>query len=116
MGIKEYIPVVEKDNGVFVNELNTILMGGNIEDLRHFKAFRCCKKCTEIDCDILDVKYPHFIRLKEALNLDTPKAYYYAKDLPLFVEYDNRAFLIAPAVESMDDLNTAIEKALNHSA
>ena len=112
MGINEYIPNHEtKKSGVFVNEMNTILKASSIVELHHSVALKSCKMCTEIECDILDVKYPHFLRLKEALKLSTPKAYYYGKDLPLFVEYNDCAFMIAPAVESMDDLNIAIEKA-----
>jgi len=115
MGIKEYIPDIEKKPGIFVNEMNTILMAETIEKLGYQKALNVSKKYIEMDCDILDVKYPHYIRLQEALKLGDPKAFYYANDLPLFVEFENKAYMIAPAVESMDDLNTAIEVLLRSS-
>jgi len=112
MGIKEYIPDIEIEPGVFVNEMNTILMAETIEKLGYQTALNGSKKYLEMDCDILDVKYPHYIRLQEALKLRDPKAFYYAKDLPLFVEFEDKAYMIAPAVESMDDVNAAIETLL----
>ena len=112
MGIEEYIPNIEQKPGVFVNGLNTILKADNMEKLGYSKAFVKSRKCTEIDFDVLDVSYPHFMRLKKALHLRNPNAYYYLKDMPLFVEYDTCAFMIAPAVESYEALNDAIEKVL----
>jgi len=116
MGMDEYIPKYERKHGVFVNEMNTIIKALSIEDLGHKIALKSCEKCTEIEYDILDVNYPHFLKLKMVLKLSTPKAYFFGKDLPLFIEYDDCAFMVAPAVESIDDFNVAVKKALKKDA
>ena len=115
MTLEEYVPIHRTGKGTLVNELNTILMAETIKDLGHNKALMICEKFDVLDDDILYGSYPHFMILKNAFLFKAPLKYYYIKDMPLFVEYDDRAYLIAPAVDSMDDLNNAIEKALNRA-
>ena len=116
MTLGEYVPIHITGKGILVNELNTILMAETIRELGYNKALRVCEKLDDLDDDILYTCYPHFMILKNAFLFKAPLRFYYKIDLPLFVEYDDRAYMIAPAVDSMDDLNNAVEKALETSA
>ena len=110
--LEDLTPIHDTGNGTLVNEFKSIIMGENIKSLGYNKALAVCKRFGNLDDDMLWKKYPHYMKLKKTFGLKKPTAYYYAKDLPLFVEMDDRAYLIAPAVESMDDLNKAIEDVL----
>ena len=112
MTLGEYVPIHRTGKGTLVNELNTILMAETIRDLGHNNALRVCEKLDDLDDEILYTSYPHFMILKNAFLFKAPLRYYYTKDMLLFVEYDDRAYMIAPALDSMDDLNNAVEKAL----
>lgn len=87
-------------NGIecFQNKQKTIIQVNNIEDAKSILAnqFILLEQFNPYSVMMKQIfnEYPYLVLLKEELDLPYPNKFYYKKELPLIIEYDDYCFII----------------------